>query len=90
MNRNIYRIAGLLLVTAVLAGCGGGGGGGGGGFPIGGIGGGGSGASNEAVDKFIAYVKTLVETAIDTAEPADVTAYDPPATTDTAEPAVVQ
>ena len=42
------------------------------------------------VDKFVDYVKALVATAVDTAEPADVTAFDPPPTSDTTEPVATQ
>ena len=39
---------------------------------------------------FLAYVKALVATARDTAEPADVRAFDPPTTTETKEPIATQ
>ena len=66
MNRNIPRIAGLLLVTAFLAGCGGGGGGGAVFYPFPPV----SGNPPEnpppqadAYDSFIAYVQSLVASA---------------------------
>lgn len=86
MNRNIYRFGAPLLVAIMLAGCGGGGGGGGGGFQLPPPGSGGGGSSDSSTDAFIAYVKGLINTALDTAEPADVTAFDPPPTSETLEP----
>lgn len=84
MNRMIFRI-GLPLATAILiAGCGGGGGGG---F-VAPVGGATSASETATLDAFLAYVKGLVATALDTAEPADVTAFDPPTTTETKEPIV--
>jgi hypothetical protein len=86
MNRMIIRI-GLPLVTAfVVAACGGGGGGGY--SPP--IGGGTTPADTATLDSFLAYVKTLVATALDTSEPADVTAFDPPTTTEAREPIATQ
>jgi hypothetical protein len=86
MNRNIYRLGAPLLVAIALAGCGGGGGGGGGGgFPLPPTSGGG-GSTDSSTDAFIAYVKGLINSALDTAEPADVTAFDPPPTSETLEP----
>lgn len=46
--------------------------------------------SQSAYDKFIAYLKEVVQTALDNAEPADVTAFDPPPVSDTAEPVALQ
>lgn len=90
MNRNIYRIGGLVLVAAVMAGCGGGDGGGGGAFlPIAPI----AGASPPPADqagaynKFVAYVQSLVGSTLDAAEPTDVVvAFDPPPTSETNDP----
>jgi hypothetical protein len=90
MNRMIIRL-GVVLVAAVVAACGGGGGGGGGGGffpPIAGTtttttttdG------NTDPLDAFLARVKSLVATAPDTAEPADMTAFDPPTTAETREP----
>lgn len=85
MNRMIIRFGLALVAAIVVAGCGGGGGGGY--FP--------PVATNppaqaEPLDAFLAYVKQLVATALDTAEPADVSAFDPPTTVDTREPITVQ
>ena len=89
MNRNIHRIGGALLLAAALAGCGGGGGGGGGfyPFPIGGN----NPPQNQppaqadAYDLFIAYVQAMVATMLDSSEPANVAAFDPPPTSETKE-----
>ena len=96
MNRNIYRIAGVVLVATVMAGCGGGGDSNGGSFfpfPV---------AGNpppatvpppmqqDAYDQFLAYVQSLVASVLDTSEPANVAAYDPPPTSETKEPVATQ
>ncbi len=87
MNRKIYQMAAPLLAAVLLAGCGGGGGGGGG-FPVG------TAppppAASDPYDNFIAYVKGLVDSILDTAEPADVAAYDPPPVSETKEPVATQ
>ncbi|MDM0075412.1 hypothetical protein QTH90_13510 [Variovorax sp. J2P1-59] len=88
MNRLIIRIGLPLVAALVVAACGGGGGGGGGFFPP--VGGTTPPADTDTLDAFLAYVKTLVATALDTAEPADVTAFDPPTTTETREPFATQ
>ena len=90
MNRMIIRVALPLVAAIVVASCGGGGGGGGGGgfFPP--IGGMPPVTEPDTLDAFLAYVKSLVATALDTAEPADVTAFDPPTTTETREPIATQ
>ncbi|SEK09587.1 MULTISPECIES: hypothetical protein [unclassified Variovorax] len=92
MKRNIQRIGGALLLAAALTGCGGGGGGGGGGgfypFPVGG--------NNpppdqlDAYDQFVAYVQALVASVLDTEEPANVAAFDPPPTSETKDPVATQ
>jgi len=82
MNRKIIR-SGLPLVAALfIVGCGGGGGSG---FipPVAGTT---SSRDSDTLDAFMAHVKALVATAMDAAEPADVTAFDPPTTTETREP----
>jgi hypothetical protein len=94
MNRKIHLLSASLLAAVILAGCGGGGGGGGGfgGVPIGTA----PPPSNpppvmtDPYDAFIAYVKGLIDMALDTAEPADVAAFDPPPTSDTKEPIATQ
>ncbi|MDM0112012.1 hypothetical protein QTI66_07620 [Variovorax sp. J22R133] len=81
MNRKTFRFA-LPLAAAILAAACGGGGHDHGPPPVvtnppG---------QNDPLDKFMAYVKDLVATALDTAEPVDVSAFDPPPTSDTKEP----
>jgi hypothetical protein len=80
MKRKMVRIGAPLLAAAILAGCGGGGGGGGAAV------GGGPPAMSEPDDTFIAHVKGLIASLLDTAEPADVAAFDPPPTSDTKDP----
>lgn len=46
--------------------------------------------TQSAYDAFLAYLKSVVETALDTAEPADVTAFDPPPVSDVLEPVATQ
>ena len=92
-TNKFYRVAGPLLVAAILAGCGGGGGGGGGfsvdPFPPAG---GGHPPTTpppqaDAYDTFIAYVKALVTGGgLDMAEAADVAMFDPPPTSETKDP----
>jgi len=82
MNRMFIRIVLPLVAALVVAACGGGGGGG---F-VAPVGGATSTTDGEVLDAFLAYVKTLIATAVDTAEPADVTAFDPPTTSETREP----
>lgn len=92
MNRKILLLSASLLAAVVLAGCGGGGGGEFGGFPVGTV----PPPSNpppvmaDPYDAFIAYVKGLIDMALDTAEPADVAAFDPPPTSDTKDPLSTQ
>jgi len=87
MKHMIIRIGLPLVAAFVVAACGGGGGGGGYFPPIGGT----TPPTNaDTLDAFLAYVKSLVATALDTAEPADVTAFDPPTTTETREPIATQ
>jgi hypothetical protein len=88
MNRMIIRIGLPLVAAFVVAACGGGGGGGGGYFPP--IGGGTTPADTATLDSFLAYVKSLVTNTLDTSEPADVTAFDPPTTTEAREPIATQ
>lgn len=102
MKRNIQRMGGALLLAAALtvslSGCGGGGGGDGGGFypfPVGG-----NNPQNpppvppgeqaDPYDQFIAYVQALVTTMLDTEEPANVVAFDPPPTSETKDPVATQ
>lgn len=47
-------------------------------------------AMQSPYDSFIAYLKGIVETALDNAEPADVTAFDPPPVSDVLEPVATQ
>lgn len=82
MNRMFIRIALPLVAALVVAACGGGGGGGGFVTPVGGAT---STTDTDVMDAFLAYVKTLIATTLDTAEPADVTAFDPPTTSETRE-----
>ncbi|MBU1358185.1 MAG: hypothetical protein KKC85_16175 [Gammaproteobacteria bacterium] len=105
MNRKCLKWGAPLLAAFILAGCGGGGGGGGGGYfpPVsgggggggagdGGGGGGGGGDMPPALtsESFIAYLKGVVQTALDTVEPVSTAAFDPPPTSDTTEPIVVE
>jgi hypothetical protein len=83
MNRTFIRIALAVLVATVVVACGGGGGGSGFVPPAGGAA---STTDTDVLDAFLAYVKALVATALDTAEPANVTAFDPPTTSETQEP----
>lgn len=74
-------LAGMLLA----AGCGGGGGGDGGqdpGSPPVAV----DDGPAEPMDKFLAFVKAMVQVMADGAEPGDVSAFDPPTTSDTREP----
>ncbi|KTT27566.1 hypothetical protein [Pseudacidovorax intermedius] len=103
-SRLSLRLAGVLLTAAALAGCGGGGGSSFAFFPVPpGTGttsppttpapGAGTGTATpqaSAYDQFVAYVVALVSSVQDTAEPADITAYDPPPTSETAEPTATQ
>ncbi|MDM0082278.1 hypothetical protein QTI17_16925 [Variovorax sp. J31P179] len=88
MNRMIIRIGLPLVAALVVAACGGGGGGGY--LPPIGSGSGTTSAETATLDAFLAYVKALVATALDTAEPADVSAFDPPTTTEAREPIAIQ
>jgi hypothetical protein len=83
MNRMFIRIALPVVAAIVVVACGGGGGGAGFVAPVGGAA---STTDTEVLDAFLAYVKTLIATALDTAEPANVTAFDPPTTSETREP----
>jgi hypothetical protein len=92
MKRNISWMAGPMAVAILVAGCGGGGGGGGFVPPVAGTGTTPPStvpsppAQVDPLDKFIAYVKSLVASALDTVEPADVSAFDPPQTSEAREP----
>ncbi|RYY92323.1 MAG: hypothetical protein EOO24_29330 [Comamonadaceae bacterium] len=87
-----------LAAALALSACGGGGGGGGGGgFPPIVVG---QPPANppptdppvmqSAYDTFVEYMKAIVLTALDTSEPADVTAFDPPPVSDVLEPVATQ
>ncbi|WP_295532047.1 hypothetical protein [uncultured Pseudacidovorax sp.] len=100
-NRLSLRLAGALLAAAALAGCGGGGGSSFAFFPATPPGNGTtspppptapspSTPQASAYDQFVAYVVALVSSVQDTAEPADVAAFDPPPTSETAEPTATQ
>lgn len=90
----------LILGTAALVGvlglsaCGGGGDGGFRGFPIATTSPPATSnpppAASDPYDSFLAFVKDLVNKVLDTSEPADVTAFDPPPTSDTKEPIAAQ
>jgi len=78
----------LLAATIGLAACGGGGGDNGSYFPV---------ATTpppaeqppmatDPYDTFVAYVKGLIGSLLDTTEPVDVAAFDPPPTSETKEP----
>ena len=41
-------------------------------------------------DLFVAYVQAMVATMLDTSEPTDVAAFDPPPTSETKEPVATQ
>jgi len=95
MNRKIPRVGSTLLMTVILAGCGGGGNGGG--FAVPPV------ATTtpapatttppaeaNTLDKFLAFVKDMVAAPSPSAEPADVSAFDPPPRSETAEPVVAQ
>ena len=95
MNRKIPRVGSTLLMTVILAGCGGGGNGGG--FAVPPV------ATTtpppatttppaqaSALDKFLAFVRDMVAAPSAVAEPADVSAFDPPPRSETAEPVVAQ
>ena len=81
-------LARSLLLSGVLlaAGCGGGGGGSDPGTPP--VAGGGSEppVQVEPMDRFTAFVKQMIQVMQDGAEPVDVSAFDPPITSDTREP----
>lgn len=89
MNRTTQLLGASLLAVGLLAACGGGGDGGGG-FaftpppattpptqPP---------AMADPYEAFVAYVKGLIASALDMAEPADVAAFDPPPTSDVKDP----
>jgi len=95
MNRKTkVHLAVALAALVLTAGCGGGGGGYNGAYLPG------STATTtpptdppamqSPYDKFIAYLKEVVQTALDNAEPTDVTAFDPPPVSDVAEPVALQ
>ena len=94
MTRNtFYRLALPFAAALAMTACGGGGGSGGGGVflpPVAGTPPATTPAQDGRTDAFVAYVKDLVSRFIDTAEPADVTAFDPPPTSDTREPVATQ
>lgn len=88
MNRTIHLLGASLLAAGLLAACGGGGDGGRFVFtpppaatpptqPP---------AMADAYEGFVAYVKGLIASALDMAEPADVAAFDPPPTSDVKDP----
>lgn len=88
MNRTTHLLGASLLAAALLAACGGGGDGGGFVFtpppaatpptqPP---------AMADSYEAFVAYVKGLIASAFDMAEPADVAAFDPPPTSDVKDP----
>ena len=99
MNHKILRWTLPLAAALAITACGGGGGGGGGGGffppPV---------ATTpppqmpeqpqqpqqSPYDAFISYMKAIVQTALDTSEPADVTAFDPPPVSDVLEPVATQ
>jgi hypothetical protein len=89
-RNNIQRAVGALVVAAALSACGGGGGGGGGGgfypFPTGGGGDQPPQSQADPYDQFVAYVQSLVAQLLDTEEPANVAAFDPPPTSETKDP----
>ena len=94
MTHKLLRF-GLPLATALLLAACGGGGGGNQGFPVstapatgGNTAPQGSTAPPvvDAFDSFVAYVKTLVASMSDTTEPVDVSAFDPPPTSETKDP----
>lgn len=92
----VLAIAALVTVLGLSA-CGGGGDGNGGFFPI---------ATtptttapppttnppaaSDPFDVFVAYVKDLVNTLLDTSEPADIARFDPAPTSETKEPIALQ
>ncbi len=99
MNRRAkVHLAFALAALVVIAGCGGGGGGDNGASspvttttpppstpadpapPV----------TQSAYDKFIEYLKAVVQTALDTSEPADVTAFNPAPVSDFAAPVALQ
>jgi hypothetical protein len=96
MNRKIHWAGSTLLMAAILAGCGGGGSDGGFAMP--------PVATTtsppatttppaqaSALDKFLAFVKDMVASSSSSAgEPADVSAFDPPPRSETAEPVAAQ
>ncbi|MFM9924353.1 hypothetical protein VLK31_15270, partial [Variovorax sp. H27-G14] len=89
-------IGGALLLAAAHTGCGGGGGGGGGFYPFPIAGNPQNpppvppGEQADPYDQFIAYVQALVTTMLDTEEPANVVAFDPPPTSETKDPVATQ
>ena len=97
-SKSKLRLTVALAVLVTIAGCGGGGGGyNGPAFPVGTTtpppstpADPGQPVMQSAYDKFIEYLKQVVQTALDTSEPADVTAFDPAPVSDTAEPVALQ
>jgi hypothetical protein len=88
-RNNIQRAVGALAVAAALSACGGGGGGGGSGFypfPVGGNQPPPPAQQADPYDQFVAYVQSLVAQLLDTEEPANVAAFDPPPTSETRDP----
>lgn len=84
MQRKLYLLAAPLAAALALTACGGGGDGGNAAAsqpPP---------AAADASDGFIAYVKDLIAKMSDSAEPADVSAFDPPPVTNTREPVATQ
>ncbi|MES2533405.1 MAG: hypothetical protein V4636_20340 [Pseudomonadota bacterium] len=100
MKRTLHGIAGLLLAAAVLTGCGGGSHGDGGGGTVPPVAQNPPTQPQNpqnpqdpqnppqvsAYDKFVAYLQAMVETMLDTDEPANVAGFDPAPTSETADP----
>ena len=98
-SKSKVRLTVALTVLVAIGGCGGGGGGGynGGAFPVATTApppstpaDPGQPVMQAAYDKFLQYLKEVVQTALDTSEPADVTAFDPAPVSDVAEPVALQ
>lgn len=98
-TRKLLLPCAALVTVLGLAACGGGGGGGNG---FAGLGGAPAAttttpppttqpvAASDPFDAFIARMKDMVNSALDTSEPEDVAAFDPPPTSETKEPIAVQ
>lgn len=90
--RTVRLGAAALLLAAGLAACGGGGDGFQGFAPVAGTPPPAQPAPPAATpyEKFLSFVQDLVARALDTQEPADISAFDPPPTSETLEPISVQ